>query len=351
VEILGIDVGFGFTKATNGKDSVVFKSIFGEAAPIQFREQLLDHAGAESYIHLEIDGVPYFIGELAERQSNVCSFTLDHSQFIENFAKTMALAAASSLVPESNSIRLVTGLPVGYYQRQRDQIANILKGRHTLVQVDAKGNRKDLTINIVQVRVIPQPFGTLLDHILSDVAEVTDRRFAQGKIGVIDIGFRTSDYTIADHTRYSERGSHTTDSGIAQGFALIANRLREVSGVNIELYRLYDAVARGSIKVRGKTIDLKKLTEEVFGKLATAVATEVERLWAEDWDIDLIVITGGGAVLAPYLKPLLQGEVLPLNTSKDLRLQNVRGYWKYAKHLWGRSTTSQSSTTGTGSTE
>ncbi|MBT8419382.1 MAG: ParM/StbA family protein, partial [Gammaproteobacteria bacterium] len=174
-------------------------------------------------------------------------------------------------------------------------------------------------------------------HMLSEVVEIADKRFAQGKIGVIDIGFRTSDYTIADSTKYSERGSHTTDSGIAQGFALIANKLREVSGVNVELYRLYDAVARGSIKIRGKTIDITKLTEEVFSKLATAVATEVDRLWSEDWDLDLIVITGGGgAVLAPYLRPLLHGEVLAVDPSKDLRLQNVRGYWKYAKHLWGR---------------
>lgn len=337
MDILGIDIGFGFTKATNGKESVVFKSIFGEAAQIQFRDQLLDQAGPESHLHLEIGGIPYFVGELAERQSNVCSFTLDHSQFVESFAKTMALGAIVSLVPESSSVRLVTGLPVGYYQRQRDQLASLLRGRHDLVHIDAKGTRREVAINVVQVKVIPQPFGTLLDHMLSDVVEIADKRFAQGKIGVIDIGFRTSDYTIADSTKYSERGSHTTDSGIAQGFALIANKLREASGVNVELYRLYDAVDRGSIKIRGKVIDLKKLTEEVFTKLATAVATEVDRLWSEDWDVDLIVITGGGgAVLAPYLQPLLHGEVLSIDASKDLRLQNVRGYWKYAKHLWGR---------------
>nr|VFJ42586.1 MAG: plasmid segregation actin-type ATPase ParM [Candidatus Kentron sp. DK]VFJ52774.1 MAG: plasmid segregation actin-type ATPase ParM [Candidatus Kentron sp. DK] len=341
MDILGIDIGFGFTKATNGKDSVVFKSIFGEAAHIQFRDQLMDQAGPEGYLHLEIDGVPYFVGELAERQSNVCSFTLDHSQFVESFAKTMALAAMASLMPESGSVRVVTGLPVGYYQRQRDQIANILRGRHNLVQFDPKGTRRELSINVAQVQVIPQPFGTLLNHMLNDTVEIADKRFAQGKVGVIDIGFRTSDYTIADATKYSERGSHTTDSGIAQGFALIANKLREVSGVNVELYRLYDAVAKGAIKIRGKTIDITKLTEEVFTKLATAVATEVDRLWTEDWDLDLIVITGGGGgVLAPYLKPLLQGEVMALDASKDLRLQNVRGYWKYAKHLWGRSPSS-----------
>ena len=32
MKVIGIDIGFGFTKATNGRDAVIFKSIFGEAS-------------------------------------------------------------------------------------------------------------------------------------------------------------------------------------------------------------------------------------------------------------------------------------------------------------------------------
>ena len=117
---------------------------------------------------------------------------------------------------------------------------------------------------------------------------------------------------------------------------MISAKLLEKTGVDVELYRMYDAVARGSIKVRGKTIDLRRLTEEAFTKLASAIATEVDRLWADDWDIDLIVVTGGGgAVLAPYLQPLLSGDVLALDPTADSRLNNVRGYWKYGRNVWG----------------
>ena len=63
----------------------------------------------------------------------------------------------------------------------------------------------------------------------------------------------------------------------------------------------------------------------------------VERLWVDDWDIDLMVITGGGGtVLAPYLKPQLSGEVLALDATADARLNNVRGYWKYGMNVWGK---------------
>ena len=337
MEIVGIDIGFGFTKATNGRDVVVFKSIFGEAAEIQYREQLLEAGAADDHLHLEIDGKPCFVGELAERQSNVRSFTLDQNQFVSGFTRIMALAALSRLAPKGDAIRLVTGLPISYYRRHREEIARLLTGKHAIRSIDRAGQAQELTTTVSQVRVIPQPFGSLFNVMLGSLAEVADKRFVQGKIGVIDVGFRTCDFTIADRTRYSERGSRTTDHGIAQAFAIVAAKLRDMTGVNVELYRLYDSAARGSIKIRGKTIDLRPMLEEVLGKLASSIASEAERLWVDDWDIDLMLITGGGGgVLAPHLKPMLSGEVLAMDPNADTRLNNVRGYWKYGKHLWGR---------------
>ncbi len=335
VNVVGIDIGFGFTKATNGRDTLVFKSIFGEASDIPFREQLLSAASPEEHLHIELDGESFFVGELAEHQSHVRSFTLDQNQFITNFAKTMAMAALSRLASPNDSVNLVTGLPVSFYRRHREELSGLLLGRHTLATLDANANRREIPLTVNQVRVIPQPFGSLFNLMMGDSAELTDKRFAEEKIGVVDVGFRTTDYTVSDKTKYSGRGSGSSESGIARAFAMIAAKLLEQTGVDVELYRMYDAVARGSIKIRGKTIDLRPLTEEAFSKLASAVAGEVDRLWADDWDIDRIVVTGGGgAVLAPYLQPLLSGEVQPVDPTADSRLNNVRGYWKYGRNVW-----------------
>jgi plasmid segregation protein ParM len=337
VEILGIDIGFGFTKATNGKDFLVFKSVLGEATDIQFQEQVLAGAVGDDHLQVEVDGKSWFVGELAERQSNVRFFTLDQSQFIAQFAKNLALTAAARLVGGFIPINLVTGLPIGYYRQHKDELARILQGEHKVALIDAAGKRQEKVININKVRVIPQPFGSMFNLMLNDLGDLGDKRLVKEKVGIIDVGFRTSDYTISDKMRYSERGSRTTDSGIARAFNVIATKLREKSGVSVELYRLYDAVDRGSIKIRGKEYDLKVLTEQVFSQLAGAVSNEVERLWADDWDMDAMVITGGGgAVLAKYLQPLLNGHVLPADPSKDARLSNVQGYWKFGKHIWAR---------------
>jgi len=337
VEILGIDIGFGFTKATNGKDSLVFKSVLGEATEIQFQEQVLAEAGGDDHLQVEVDGKAYFVGELAERQSNVRFFTLDQAQFLGQFARTLALTSAARLVGGFIPVNLVTGLPIGHYRQHKDELTRLLQGEHKVVLTDAGGKRQEKVVSINKVRVVPQPFGSMFNLMLNDQGEVSDKRLVREKLGIIDVGFRTSDYTISDKMRYSERGSRTTESGIARAFNVIATKLREKSGVSIELYRLYDAVERGSIKIRGKDYDLKGLTEQVFGQLASSIANEVERLWADDWDMDAMVITGGGgAVLARQLQPLLNGNVLPVDPSRDARLNNVQGYWKFGRHLWAR---------------
>ncbi len=337
MEVIGIDIGFGFTKVTNGRQATIFKSVLGEATDIQFQEQVLPGMANDDHLQAEIEGKSWFVGELAERQSNVRFFTLDQAQFLAQFAKTLALTATARMAAGFVPISLVTGLPIGYYRQHKDDLTRLLQGEHKVVLVDAAGKRQEKVLNISRVRVIPQPFGSMFNLILNDLGEAADKRMARDKVGIIDVGFRTSDYTIADKMRYSERGSRTTDSGIARAFTSIANKLREKSGVGVELYRLYDAVERGSIKIRGKEYDLKVLTDQVFGQLATAIASEADRLWADDWDIDAMVITGGGgAVIARHLAPLLNGNVLPMDPSKDARLCNVLGYWKFGKHLWAR---------------
>ncbi len=337
VEILGIDIGFGFTKATNGRDTLIFKSVLGEATDIQFKEPLIAETAAEEHLQVEVDGKAYFLGELAERQSNVRFFTLDQAQFISTFAKNLALAAAARLVGGFVPVNLVTGLPIGYYRKYKDELASILQGEHKVVLTGADGKSQEKVVSVNKVRVIPQPIGSLFQLMLNDLGDLGDKRLVKEKIGVIDVGFRTSDYTVSDKMRYSERGSRTTDSGIARAFSVIAAKLREKSGVNVELYRLYDAVDRGSIKIRGKEYELKSLTEQVFGQLAAAVANEVDRLWVDDWDMDAMAITGGGgAVLAKYLEPLLNGHILTLDSGGDARFNNVKGYWRFGKHLWAR---------------
>lgn len=335
VKVLAADIGFGYTKATDGRQFQIFKSVLGEANTAQFTETLV--AGQGTYPrHFTLGEESYFVGDLAESQSRGRQFTLDPAQFLSKHAKQLALAGLAPFAPDGEPIRVVTGLPISFFRRYKDALAALLKGRHALTCHLPNGQMESRQLYIEQVRIIPQPFGSLFNAMLNDLGKASSQRFLSEKIGIIDIGFRTADYTISDKTRYSERGSLSTDSGISSAYAQIVAYLLEKSGVTIELFRLYDAVTRGSIKIKGKLYDLKPVVHQAFEQLANRIAGEVTRQWTDDWDIDFIVITGGGGqALYPFLASQLEGEVLAMNTETDSRLSNVAGYWKYGVHLWG----------------
>ncbi|NND65366.1 MAG: ParM/StbA family protein [Gammaproteobacteria bacterium] len=347
MQIVAIDIGFGFTKATNGKKSLIFKSVFGDATEVQFKEKFIAETAEDDQLAIEYEGKAYFVGELAERQSSERRFTLDQEQFVSSFTKILALPAIARLAGEQTAVKLVVGLPISHYRRYKKELKNLLVGLHAFKTIDAQGERHDANIRVSDVKVVPQPFGTVLNAFLDSNGDVKDRRFAQEKVGVIDIGFRTTDYTIADKARYSERGSRTIDYGIARAFSNIAERLQEIAGVDVELYRLYEAVERGWIKIHGKRYDIIPIRDHAFAQLASAIASQANLLWTNDWDIDRVLVSGGGgAVLASYLEPQIKGKVVPIDPNDDSRLNNVSGYYNYGMRLWS-TTTSKATATAT----
>ena len=338
MEVLGIDIGFGFTKATNGKDTLIFKSLFGEAAELQFWADF-GAEGSTDHIHVTIDGESYFVGDLAEQQSSVLHYTLDQEKLITEYVKILSLTVAGMFIPEGEStnapINVVSGLPIGSFKENHERFNELLTGQHTVTyhSHDGKESTKKITIN--KVRMLPQPMGSLLNLMMDENGKILDKELAGQKVGLVDIGFRTTDFAILDRMRYINRGSKTIDTGISKGFSVIANKLQEKCNVNVELYRLYQAAETGSIKMRGHGFSFAKVRDQVYSQLASSIANEISRLWADDWDIDTIIISGGGSrELTQYLQPMIVGNVVPVDLNKDPRLNNVLGYLKYGRYTW-----------------
>jgi plasmid segregation protein ParM len=339
MQILGIDIGFGFTKATDGKKTFIFKSIFGEDTDIQFwadfgKDTPTDH------IHVTIDGKSYFVGDLAEQQSSVLHFTLNQEKLLTDFVKILTLTVAGMFVdkgaPINVPINVVSGLPIGFFKHSHKRFNELLSGHHRVTYHSHAGHETTKELYINKVRMLPQPLGSALNLLMDDNGRIINTALANQKVGVVDIGFRTTDFTILDHLRYIDRGSRTMETGISKGFSVIANKLREKCGVNVELYRLFNPAETGSIKMRGHGFNFAKIRDQVYSQLAASIANDIDRLWADDWDMDAIILTGGGCRdLAQYLQPQITGNILPLDPDLDPRLNNVLGYIKYGQHVWG----------------
>ncbi len=339
MEVIGIDIGFGFTKATNGKETIIFKSIFGDASEIQFWADFGEGSPTD-HIQVAIDGKSYFVGDLAEQQSSVLNFTLDQERLISDYVRILALTVTglffNNNAPINVPINVVSGLPIGYFKQNHERFNEILTGHHSITYHSHNGEKSTREIYINKVRMLPQPLGSILNNLMDADGKIVDEDLASQKVGVVDIGFRTTDFTVLDHLRYIDRGSRTIDTGISKGFSVISNKLREKCGVGVELYRLYKAAQEGSIKMRGHGFSFEKIRDQVYSQLAATIANDLDRLWADDWDIDSIILTGGGCrELAKYLQPLITGNVMPVDLNADARLNNVLGYAKYGKYIWG----------------
>ncbi|MBU0972063.1 MAG: ParM/StbA family protein, partial [Proteobacteria bacterium] len=208
MEIVGIDVGFGFTKAYNGKNAVIFKSLIGDATDIQFRS-FLGEESSTANLHITLNDKSYFLGNYAEQQSNIAEFTLDQEKLIENFVKILAITAAGLCCETAGPINVVTGLPVGYLKRDSRRLKEMIQGIHEITFHNANGKDETKRIHIDKIHVIPQPIGSIFNLIFDEFGKIKDKNLATQKLGVVDIGFKTTDFSIFDHLQYIERGSST----------------------------------------------------------------------------------------------------------------------------------------------
>ena len=335
MEILGIDVGFGFTKAYNGKDSVIFKSIIGEAAEIEFNSLLGDDSDS-SNLHVTLNDKTYFLGNFAELQSSIRDFTLEQDKFINDFVKILAVTAAGMCCSGKEPLNVVSGLPVGFLKRDTKKFKEAVIGTHDLIFHKENGEDVSKTITINKIHMIPQPIGSIFNLIFDDTGKFADKKLAMQKIGVVDIGFKTTDFSIFDHLKYIQRGSSTMETGISKCFSVIANKLRQESNIDIELFRMFKFVSSGSIKIKGKEYNILNLKKRVYNHTASAISRDLTRLWEDDWDIDSIILSGGGSnEIGEYLAAKIEGNIIPIPRTVDARFNNVQGYLKFGRYKWG----------------
>ncbi|MEO0972125.1 MAG: ParM/StbA family protein [Pseudomonadota bacterium] len=338
MEVLGLDLGCGFTKAVYGAKADLFKSAFGPAAERAFSDDLALITAADRHreIALPESGQRYYLGELAERESHAPRHTLDASMLLDEFAPVLAPAAlAWCLDRDVDELGVVVGLPMAQFAAHRERLIDTLSGQHLIEVFARSGESHRLAITVGDVCVLPQPLGAALHVLLDHAGQVANQEVFAQKVGVIDVGVHTTGFTVAQRGDYSERASATFEHGLASAYSVIAARLAESSGVEVGPHRLSSVLEEGSIRIHGTRYDLRRIAEQAYEDLAGRIATFAEEHWREEWDLDLVLLSGGGGpLLAPWLAPAVRGEVVLVDEGADPRVANAHGFAKYGRRLW-----------------
>ena len=321
--IVAVDAGYGYVKGVGeGGTAVAFPSIaVGERGTGELARALGGPAGPGHRLQvLQGDGPAqtWLVGEAALAAGGERSWEAQASERADY--PPLVLTALGLL--HADRVRLALGLPLGLYlqPRERTSLRARLGGLEAWVSVDGADAAH---LRVAEARIFPQAAGAYFS------AALHERGLAAKPCGVVDVGFRTTDYlyllpTSRGTAQPEERLSGSLDLGVGSAYRDVARQIAAESGVLVPAAAVERAAGTGQMTVRGRAVDLGARLADAQRAVAEGIAAHVRRAWGPDLDLvgALLISGGGGQALYPHL-----AELSPLaRLAPDPLFANARGF-------------------------
>lgn len=112
-----------------------------------------------------------------------------------------------------------------YQKTQRSNLEQKLKEIHAVV---LNGQLKRTFVR--EVKVIPQPMGIFFHHYLDESLNPTDLRWKRQRVGIVDIGYGTTDIAVVDGGQYIGEYSRSSNLAMSRLTRLVSNAVyRDIS--------------------------------------------------------------------------------------------------------------------------
>jgi len=317
---IGQDLGYNATKTVTDSRRVSFPSAVGTPTRARFAVN-----GHDKEINLALNGKNWLVGESAVQLSRFVTRHEDRQWIQSEEYLILALAAISQLTTAHGpTVQMVTGLPIAYFD-DKAAVAARLVGEHRIQRVE----RSAQTIKITDVRVVPQPFGALLNEALDNRGSLADATYT-GNVGVIDVGGKTTNLLSAH--KLAELPNETTSINLG-GWDII-RQLRDylaqtIPGLELRDHELATVLAKRGVKVAGEWVELPGL-DNIIEPMADEVLATAQQLWGSALRLDVILIAGGGANL---IGPHLQQRFKQARVVTDPVFANAAGFCKLAQRM------------------
>lgn len=326
---LGLDVGYGYTKAVTQNQWITFPSVWGVAREIRYSAEDIFAKYPGDYMQDE-DG-SWFIGDLAlsqlvpAEQRMLRGRTANESSLGHVARVRLMKVALGKLFPDVRDgdviqVRVATGLPVSH-MRGAAKMKNALLGKHVI-----NSDEHTFVVDVIEVMVMPQPYGTIYAQSLTPDGDINDC-YTSGKTGIIDIGRFTVDVLVDQDMEYIDVLSDSSEAGVhlvQQSLATAYERdFDQTPG-----YSTVEAILRtGCFKANGQPINYTQERTAAIVPLREAVLNLLGIKWQTATDIDTISISGGGAVL---VERDIRAAYPQAALVDDPQTANARGYLRYA---------------------
>jgi|GEM_PF-1633975 len=335
---LGINVGHGYTKAALLRENqptltVNFPSLVAPAER-QTRGDLI------TVPTIRLDNKYFWVGEDATRGKHHPEFTqsrLRDTSYIPVLAKKAMQLLVEQLRNKLQGVsedeideeitdtlghaRFVSGLPATWSQR-RDLCEQLFQRIREGTAPFAKGKG----------RIIGEPTGCVYNAMLDDNGQITDDRYRDGKVAVIDFGHGTVDIAIVDRLVTQPQSLTTLPYGTIVPLTSLQKRLTAELERDFTIFEIEQALKTKTIRVAGKQIALPDGWDEPFRTNSATVAMELAKEWRTGKQFDAILLGGGAAELLSAVEPIMERFPMVQLTS-DPQLSIALGYSKFGHFL------------------
>jgi len=343
LENVAVDLGYGFVKAISSSGKrVIFPSLVGKGYDRGITNILGDTPNDIFNMHVNITGEDYFVGELAN-ESRSLSRIFERERFNHLYTHIL-LNTAIQLVTDGRggSVNLSTGLPLDFYQAQAKDFQSSIIGIQS--HIDWKSGllfEVAKQVNIERALVFPQGASAIFSALINHDGKFTYPHFMhQGSlIGLIDIGFRTTDFVVVE---IQENGSFvpkaklsgTVDDGVNNLYRDIRQAYKtQTGGADLSEHYISRILKDERLMYKGNKIDFSQIIQSSKKSIATNIVDRLKNVWAEESDLfDAIFLAGGGGELfEPYIQPHFDNRLLKITESQ---FANTIGYLRLGKAVF-----------------
>jgi plasmid segregation protein ParM len=318
---IGLDIGYSTTKARYKNGSFKIPSIVGT------NEEWFSVTNEKEKV--VIDGEQLLVGQSAIDQSQIVQRREDRGWINTTMYRqlmTYSLVRAFQSSNEmDNELCVVSGLPMAFFNRDAETLKGIVFGEHT-----ASINGKESTVYVRNVRIVPQPFGTLLDYALTDEGGIIAER-ADKRIGVIDVGGKTTNILSVDKMAELSREATSVNVG---GWTIVKSLTdvlqSEYPDIDDRASAIEKILTTKNFVYYGERIDANDFVNPITAHAAKQISAEISQRWGSGAQFETILITGGGAKLVgqAIVDILPQAIVVA-----DPVSSNANGFWKFANRI------------------
>jgi plasmid segregation protein ParM len=294
--LISVDIGNGYTKAAANGRQLLFPSVVGrEQGAITFETGLSGRASQLTNLVITYEGERYAIGYAAERLARMQTVEMGRGRVSSDTYKRLFAAALAATIEDSGNLVVIASLPVEWYNGAREEARRTLAGVWSVGYQDEK---LTYVIDQADLHIVPEGFGAICSLVLDSKGRSARSDLAGQRIGVVDIGTRTTDYLYFDALQlYPNRSGGSDQVGVSVIWTMLKEQINLEYGRSLNSQELDQALHTGRITVGSQEVDINDMINSACRAMADTVRAEIGTLWQGGKDVQAIILTGGGAPL------------------------------------------------------